>query len=199
MGGTQNVVGLNATKATSYTKIIDPSVKTISARYGAYTEFKGENSGLRAYYDAETNTTYLVYSGVSREEFESYRDYYFSRGVNQELVNNAVSYAYLNNGEVVYHYGGSTNTFKAELEDNILVVNPIDGTNIYNDIMGVKRINVTAKVPDRENNPILDGEGNEIKNVTVKNCVLEKRPDGKTQDIFVKNVKGLVLENIQFK
>ncbi len=44
-----------------------------------------------------------------------------------------------------------------------------------------------------------DGDGNEIKNVTVKNCVLEKRPDGKTQDIYIKNVKGLTLENVKFQ
>ena len=44
-----------------------------------------------------------------------------------------------------------------------------------------------------------DGEGNEIKNVTIKNVKIERRPDGGTQDIHVKNVKGLTIEGVKYE
>ncbi len=44
-----------------------------------------------------------------------------------------------------------------------------------------------------------DGDGNEIKNVTIKNVKIQRRPDGGTQDIYIKNVKGLTIEGVKYE
>ena len=158
----ETLVGIDSANVTKYAEIADPIANELSKIYGAYTEFKGGNSSFRAYYDDATDVTYLVYGGVTREDFELYRDFYLNLGVDNVVVNNSNSYAYLEDGKVLYHYSGVVRDFTAELENNVLTVNPIDGVNIYNDIRSIKWISITANVTDRENQPVLDGEGNPI-------------------------------------
>ena len=44
-----------------------------------------------------------------------------------------------------------------------------------------------------------DGEGNEIKGLTLKNLHIQSRPDGENQRILIKNVKDLTIENVDFE
>ncbi|MBR2480287.1 MAG: hypothetical protein IKB56_03160, partial [Clostridia bacterium] len=158
----ETLVGLNKATAVSKTQIENPVAKVLSATYGAYTEFMGGNSGFNAYYDEESQVTYFVYTGVSREDFEAYRDFYVKLGVGNEVVNNSTNYASVPNNSVVYHYSGVTNDFAATLTNNTLTVDPINNVNIYKDITSIKWISITSNVTDRENEPIVDGNGNVI-------------------------------------
>jgi polygalacturonase len=57
--------------------------------------------------------------------------------------------------------------------------------------------------PDNYRCPIyfdgFDGEGNQIKGLTLKNIFVQSRPDGKNQKILIKNVKDLVIEDVDFE
>ena len=44
-----------------------------------------------------------------------------------------------------------------------------------------------------------EGKGNQIKGLTLKNIFVQSRPDGKNQKILIKNVKDLVIEDVDFE